>query len=64
MARTWPAYKRWWYAKGGMDYLAEKIGTQKVRVYLNGDKHIHPESNVGYSFASVDNKSMPFTDFL
>jgi len=47
-----------------MDYLAEKIGTQKVRVYLNSDKHIHPESNVGYSFAPVDNKSMPFTDFL
>jgi hypothetical protein len=33
MARTWPAYKRWWYANGGMEYLAKKIGSDKVRVY-------------------------------
>jgi hypothetical protein len=37
MARTWPAYKRWWYANGGMDYLVKKVGDEKVRVYQNKD---------------------------
>jgi len=64
MAKTWPAWKNWSYKEGGMEYLAKKFGDEKVRVFVNEDEHIHPESNVGYSFDKLDAKTMGFNEFL
>lgn len=47
-----------------MEYLAKKLGSENVRVYVNNDEHIHPESNVGYSFDKLDAKTMGFDEFL
>lgn len=36
LAKTWPAYKKWAYNDGGMDYLEKKLGKEtEVAVYIN-----------------------------
>jgi hypothetical protein len=60
MAKTWPAYEKWSYVNGGTEYLAEKLGDMKVRVFVDDDPKIDTESNEGYSFDKEDLKSMEF----
>ena len=64
MAKDWPAYKKWSYTAGGMEYLKEKMGKVKVTVHKNKDNNINPAINSGYSFDRRDNVTMAFGDFL
>jgi hypothetical protein len=51
LAKTWPAYNKWDYSKGGANYLSQIIGDNMVSVYVEKNPELSSEENFsGFSF--------------
>lgn len=54
MAKAWPAYNKWAYAKGGTEYLQSLIGENFVDVFVNNNPNMETHDDNTYSGFSFD----------
>lgn len=55
MAKQWPAYSKWSYAKGGVNYLKGLIGDASVNVFVDNNPPTETNDDntyTGFSFAN------------
>lgn len=53
LAKTWPAFSRWDYAKGGTNYLSQVIGDSLVSVYDDDSSELSLEETFTFNESSV-----------
>ena len=53
LAKTWPAFSRWDYAKGGTNYLSQVIGDSLVSVYVDDSSELSLEETFTFNESSV-----------
>jgi len=53
LAKTWPAFSKWDYAKGGTNYLGQVIGDNFVDVYIEENLEFALEETFTFNDGSV-----------